>query len=142
MKTNNPLTVSVLAILLSASISSFGHTLTDDPAKKPEQKASFAVAMFPANEQSKVWLCLEKYKSDDKIRIELRDAKGRMVFQEMLPAKGGRHNGFRQQFDLSDVEDGTYTFHISGGSQTEDITFKLSTPTLEQQLPTRLISLR
>ncbi|QIP17192.1 hypothetical protein G8759_33415 [Spirosoma aureum] len=136
MKTSIKFVASALAFVLSVSASSFAL----GPGDQPEQKA-FAIAMFPANDVSKVWLCLEKYKVDDKISVELLNEKGQVMFREALPAKGGKKNGYRQQFDLSQVGDGKYTFRISDGNQTEERTFKLTTPTIEQQLPTRLISM-
>ncbi|WP_338874630.1 hypothetical protein WBJ53_03330 [Spirosoma sp. SC4-14] len=135
MKTSLKFFASAFAFLLSVSVS-FGFTEGDQPQEK-----AFAIAMFPANGESKVWLCLEKYKANDKISVELVNEKGQVMFHEALPGKGGKRNGYRQQFDLSQVGDGNYTFRISNGNQVEERTFKLSTPTLEQQMPVRLISM-
>ena len=136
MKSSIKFIATALALVLSVSVSSFALTTGDQPEKK-----AFAVAMFPANNVSKVWLCLEKYKADDKINVKLVNEKGEVLFNEALPSKGGKRNAYRQQFDLSDIGDGKYTFRISNGSQIEERTFKLATPTIEQQLPTRLISM-
>ena len=97
--------------------------------------------MFPAADASKVWLHLEKYKTDEKINLELIDEKGKVIYRETLPKKSGKSNSFRQQFDMSQIGDGKYTFRLSAGTQSQDMTFRLTTPTLTEQLPMRLISM-
>ncbi|GAB3978826.1 hypothetical protein GCM10028806_42800 [Spirosoma terrae] len=136
MKTSIKVLASAFAFFVSVSVSSFGFAQGD----QPEQKG-FALAMFPSSQPSKVWLCLEKYKADNKISVQLVDENGQVMFQEALPTKGGKRNGYRQQFDLSDIKDGKYTFRITDGNQIEERTFKLSTPNIEQQLPARHISM-
>ncbi len=136
MKTSFKTIASAVVVVLGLSVSS----LVQAQGEQPEQKA-FAMAMFPTTEGSKVWLSLEKYNTNDKISVELINEKGQILFREAVPVKAGKRNGVRQQFDLSDIGDGKYTFRISGGNQTEERTFKLSTPTLEQQFPLRLISM-
>ncbi|MCK8491331.1 hypothetical protein M0L20_05670 [Spirosoma sp. RP8] len=136
MKTSFNLIASVFAFVLSVSAPSFGR----NPGDQPEQKG-FALAIFPANAESKVWLCLEKYKAANKINVELVNEKGQVLYREYLPAKVGKKNCYRQQFDLSQVGDGKYTFRISDGNQVEERIFNLSTPSIEQQLSTRLVSM-
>ena len=136
MKTSIKLIVS--ALLLTLSTSAAVSVLAKDG--QPDAKV-FAVTMFPAADASKLWLCLAKYQTDKRINVELIDARGQVLFQEQLPAKGSRKNTYRQQFDLSQIGDGTYTFRISSPTtQTEEITFKLTTPGVTE-VPARLISL-
>ncbi|RIV22572.1 hypothetical protein DYU11_16300 [Fibrisoma montanum] len=135
MKTFAKSTIGALLVAMSVSVSSFA---VDDDLT---QKKSFGVAMFPAADPSKLWMCLEKYKPGSKIELQLTNEKGEVMFREVLPAKGGKKNGFRQQFDLSQIGDGRYTFRISDGIQTEERTFKLSTPTIRETLPSRQITM-
>ncbi len=135
MKTPNTLLASaLLALTISAPA-----TVLAQPGHFPEK--TFAVATYPASHAGKLWLCLEKYNPDAKITVELINPQGQVLHREGLPTKGGRRGGFRQQFDLSQVGDGTYTFRISDGAHTEAIAFNVSTPAVEP-LPARLISLR
>ncbi|QJW88269.1 T9SS type A sorting domain-containing protein [Spirosoma taeanense] len=136
MKTFSKLVTSLLLLVLSISVCAPSNAQDEKNAQK-----SFAVAMFPAANACKLWMCLEKYKPEEKISVSLINQKGQVMFWEALPKKSGKQKGFRQQFDMSQLGDGNYTFRISNGTQTEQITFKLSTPTLEEQLPTRLISM-
>ncbi|GAB3890208.1 hypothetical protein GCM10028825_26440 [Spirosoma agri] len=136
MKSSIKFIATAFVLVLSVSLSSFGLNTGDQPEKK-----AFAIAMFPAKKVSNVWLCLEKYKADDKINVELVNEKGEVMFNETLPTKGNQRNAYRQQFDLSEIGDGNYTFRISNGSQIEERTFKLATPAIEQHQPTRLISM-
>lgn len=136
MKTFSKLTVSALLLALSVSASPAG---TVQQGHFPEK--TFAVATYPAADACKLWLCLETYKPDAKIKVELVDQHGQVLFREGLPAKSGRRKGFRQSFDLSQVGDGSYTFRVSDGARTEEIAFNVSTPTVKP-LPARLISLK
>lgn len=136
MKTSLKSIACAFVAVVSMSVSSFGNAPGDEPQKK-----EFAIAMFPASQESKVWLSLEKYNTKAKISIQLLDEKGKVVFREEVSVKAGKSNGIRQQFDLSEIGDGQYTFRISDGNQVEERTFKLSSPTVSQQQPVRLISM-
>ncbi len=140
MNTFNNVLLSALTLLLSSSVSTAGIAQNTPPDNRSVQK-SFAVALFPARTTCKLWLCLEKYKPADRISVELVDQRGQVLHREVLPAKGGQRNGFRQQFDMSQVGDGNYAFRVSNGVQTEQIPFTLSTPVVEEPVPARLISM-
>ncbi|QKZ15380.1 hypothetical protein [Spirosoma sp. KUDC1026] len=108
----------------------------------PSAQKSFAAVMYPAAATSKVWLHLEKFKLTDKINVELYDERGKQLFSETLPQKAGKRNTYRQQFDLSGIPDGKYTFRLSSGNQTEEVTFNLTTPTVVQQTATRFVTMK
>ena len=137
MKTFSKWMAGAWVLALSVSVSLAGPV---QEGQAPTKKA-FAAVMYPVSNACKVWLCLEKYQADAKIRDELINEQGQRLFRESLPAKGGKRNAFRQQFDLSQIGDGTYTLRISSNNQTEDLTFNVSTPSVEQ-LPARLVSLK
>ena len=137
MKTFSNWMAGAWVMALSVSVSLAG---TVQHGEAPTKKA-FAAVMYPVSNACKVWLCLEKYQPDARIRVELINQQGQVLFEEGLPTKGGKRNAFRQQFDLSQVGDGTYTLRISSNAQTEDLRFNVSTPNVEQ-LPARLVSLK
>ncbi|MVM31600.1 hypothetical protein GO755_16250 [Spirosoma sp. HMF4905] len=123
----------VFALTISASAPVFatdGH---------PQNKA-FAAVVFPSINASKLWLCLEKYQSENKITLQLINERGDVLFNEILCGKNSKQNAFRQQFDMNELGDGNYTFRITAGDQKEDISIKLATPSLEA--PTRLIAIK
>ncbi|GAB3540481.1 hypothetical protein [Spirosoma fluminis] len=136
MKTFLKLTLGLALLAATVSVSSPSMAQDDLTSKK-----AFTAVMFPAADASKLWLHLEKYKADETINLELMDAKGKVLYREKLPKKGGKTNCFRQQFDMSQIVDGRYTFRVSAGAQSQEMTFKLTTPTLTEQLPIRLISM-
>ncbi len=103
------------------------------------EEKTFAVGSYAAAEPSKLWVNIERLKFAGPIRLAVLDARGRELFSEVLPKRELR---FRQKFDFSTMTDGTYTLVISDGHQTQEQSFRLSTPGLEQQLPQRLITLR
>lgn len=136
MKTSIKLLASALLVALMASIAS--PTLADD---HKSQSKVFSAAMFPAANTNKLWLCLEKYKSENRVDLTLISDKGEVLFQEVLCGKKNKQNAYRQQFDMSDLKDGNYTFRISAGTQKEEFSFKLTTPTVEAMQPTRLVAI-
>ena len=102
------------------------------------EEKRFETAMYPALEPSKIWLSIERTTLLGQVRVDMCDAKGRVLFSEWLPKNDTK---FHQRFDLSTVGDGTYTFIITDGVQRQERTFRLSTPGFEEQLPKRLITI-
>ncbi|MFD2937135.1 flagellar hook assembly protein FlgD [Spirosoma flavum] len=138
MKTSFKLLACALFVSLTVAVSSPGLAGDD----KKQAKAAFTVAMFPAADASKLWLCLEKYQAENKVNLTMINENGQILFEETLCGKNSKQSAVRQQFDMSQLSDGKYTFRISAGSQKEEISFKLSTPTLEATQPTRLIAIK
>ncbi|GAB3801264.1 hypothetical protein GCM10028819_28140 [Spirosoma humi] len=136
MKTSIKLLAGALLVAVMASVSS--PVLADD---HKSQNKVFSAAMFPAANTNKLWLCLEKYQSENKIELMLISEKGEVLFQEVLCGKNSKKNAYRQQFDMSELKDGNYTFRVTAGTQTEQFAFKLTTPTVEAIQPTRLVAI-
>lgn len=137
MKTPFKLIVSALLLSLTVSVSSPALAVDDHTTKK-----AFAVAMFPSVDASKIWLCLEKHKPEEKVTLELVNDQGQILFQEVVMGRGNKKkNACRQQFDMSQLSDGKYLFRISADSQKEEIAFKLATPTVVPTIATRLITM-
>lgn len=138
MKTYFKLIVSLLALTLTDSVS-----LADDGKNSQPLQKAFNAVLYPAAGASKVWMMLEKTRPEFKVNVSLLDQKGHVLFHETLPGKGSkRNNGFSQLFDLSNVQDGYYTFQVSTtGFQTEEFRFQVSTPKVTQQ-PLRVISMK
>lgn len=104
-----------------------------DPDKK-----SFAVAMYPAADASKVWMSVEKNTPDRRLQVEMRDDKGQILYSGIVSKKT---KAFHQRFDLSQVKDGLYTFRISDGQESTERSFRLSTPGVQEALPQRMITM-
>lgn len=136
MRTSIKLTISALSLAFSLLYSLPGMSQDTYYTEK-----SFAVAMYPALENSKLWLTLEQYKPEEKLSVELVDQQGKLLYNETLSGKLRKRNAYRQSFDMSQLGDGKYTFRISGGGHKEEFTFKLTTPSLQQTLPARLIAI-
>ncbi len=137
MKTSFKLLASALLLTLTVSVSS-PASATDDKIKEK----AFAAVVFPAADASKLWLCLEKYQSEPKITLALVDINGDVLFQETVSGKNTKPRAYRQQFDMSNLGDGTYKFCITAGSQREELIFKLSTPAPKTTQPTRMIAIK
>lgn len=136
MKTPIRLIVSALILTLSVLSSLPGMSQNQYYSEK-----SFTAVMYPATAESKLWLCLEQYEPKSKVCLQIVDQKGYVLYNETIAYKPRKRNAYRQLFDMSQLGDGKYTFRISAGDHKEEFAFKLSTPTLQQTLPTRLIAI-
>jgi hypothetical protein len=132
MKTSIKSLVSALFLTIALSSSVLA---TDDHG----QKKVFGVAVYPTVDASKLWVVLEKYQSESAVNLVLLDQYGGVLHQEILLGKRSKRNACRQQFDISQLPDGNYTFQITAGTQKEEIPFQLGTPA--KQEPTRLIAI-
>lgn len=131
---NTKATALLLAVGLVWSIETVGQDVPYYEAK------TFAVGMYPANEPSKLWVNIERRQlTTNPVSVALYDDRGKELFKEWLPKRDVR---FHQRFDFSEIGDGTYTFVISDGIQTQKQIMRLSTPGFEEQQPKRLITLR
>ncbi|QMW00506.1 hypothetical protein [Spirosoma foliorum] len=135
MKTTIKLLASAFAVALTISTSTVSFA-TDG---SPKQKA-FAAVVFPSANASKIWVCLEKYQSENKITLQLVNQKGDVLFDEVICNKNSKDRAVRQQFDVNELGDGNYTFRITAGDQKEEISVKLATPSVEA--PTRMIAIK
>ena len=122
------------ALFLTVALSTSVLAIDDHGHKKV-----FGVAIFPTVDASKLWVVLEKYQAENTVNLQLVNQRGEVLHQEILLGKRSRQNACRQQFDISQLPDGNYTFQITAGNQKEEIPFQLGTPT--RQEPTRLIAI-
>ncbi|UFH53839.1 hypothetical protein [Spirosoma sp. KNUC1025] len=137
MKT--PIKVAITALFLTVG------TFCALPGKSQSdnnQDKTFAAVMYPAAKDSKLWLCLEQFKPEEKVKLELVNPNGQVLFSEFLPANPKKRNAYRQSFDMSQLTDGKYTFRLSTVSQKEEFAFKLLTPSLSETLPARLVAIK
>ncbi|GAB3694094.1 hypothetical protein GCM10027592_14660 [Spirosoma flavus] len=137
MKTTFKMLASAFLLALTVSVSSLA--LADDGQS---QKKVFAAAMFPAADMTKMWLYLEKFKNENKINLELIGQRGEVLFQETVLGKNSKRSSCRQQFDMSQLTDGNYTFRLTAGTQVEEYTLKLSTPKEVKPTPIRHIAIK
>ncbi len=138
MKTSIKLLASALLLTLTVSVSS--HAMAGDD--KIQAKA-FKAVVFPSANASKLWLCLEKYQSEPRITLALiNTSSGEVLFQETVSGRNSKQKAYRQQFDISQLADGVYTFRVLAGTQVEEHKVTLSTPVPETTQPTRLIAIK
>ena len=133
-KSVNLLAGILLVILFVASSAVAGD--------EKSQTKVFTAAMFPATDASKLWLCLEKYQPWERVTLTLLNEQGTVLFEEIVSGKKSKQKAYRQQFDISQLADGAYTFRISAGSQVEQYTFLLLPPPIVYKEPTRRVVLR
>lgn len=95
--------------------------------------------MFPNIDQTKIWLSFERHDLVKPLHITLRDANNKELYDNYVSRQTDRG---RQCFDMSQLTDGRYTFVISDGKQTQERSFRISTPGIQETLPQRQITMR
>ncbi len=128
------------ALLIGASL--FVSSLTTAQSTHREapyyEEKTFDISVFPAAAPSKMWVYINKKTFNRSLRVELVNERGQVLATEWYSKK---QPVVCTRFDLSEVGDGTYTFRITDGAQTQERIFKLATPGFEEQLPKRLITM-
>jgi hypothetical protein len=127
-------------LLLSASALFTPSVAQSTPSNDAyyQERPQLAAVVYPASDPLKLWVVVEKEDLTANLRIELLDARNRQLHTETV---GRRMNKVCQRFDLSQLPDGRYTFRITDGNTVQERTFKLSSPGLQEQLPSRLVTM-
>lgn len=135
MKTRAVAVLSALLLVTSLSVS------LPSLAQKADYYAypTFQIGMFPNITQTKVWLSFERYDSAKPLHITLRDSKNKELYDNYVSRQTDKG---RQCFDMSQLTDGLYTFTVSDGKQTQERSFRISTPGIRETLPQRQITMR
>ncbi|GAB2788169.1 hypothetical protein GCM10027275_36220 [Rhabdobacter roseus] len=94
----------------------------------PEKPKSFEMALYRISNTSKVSLALVRH-VEEPMTIRLVDERGKVLYRETLSKK---QQQYKRNFNLKDVENGTYYFEFKSGEETFRKRLELSTPT--QQL--------
>ncbi|GAA4467435.1 hypothetical protein GCM10023189_51100 [Nibrella saemangeumensis] len=114
------ITTIALALTLSATsltASADSHRLTG-----PKAPTSYRVAVFPSSSAAKLNVIVEK--AAGRVEVRLKDAKGHVLHTSYLQKKDGK---FWSRFDMSELQDGTYTVEIDNGAETTAKEVTLST---------------
>ena len=119
--------LSVMSFVASA-------TNTNEPAstKKP-----FAVGMYQTINTMKMNVLIEKT-TNKNLYISLKNEKGDVLHKERVGKTNEKYHG---KFDLSELEDGKYSFEITDGESKIVKTVNIGTKTPEPSSQDRFISL-
>lgn len=100
---------------------------------------SFEAAVYPAATPLKLWMIVDKSNHDNKpLKVEVLNSENKVMHSHVLPNRAPK---VRQQFDMSDLANGTYTIRITDGKETIEKTFKLKPTALSEQLPQRYMTM-
>lgn len=124
------------ALLLSmATLISTAATTPATPMNPTVTTASYKVAVFPSPNPSKLNVYVEREPGKQMV-IMLKDASGDVLGEQLIGKKQG---SFHFQFDLSDLQDGTYKIEVVSG---RDVTIHPVTLTTQPtQALTRVLTL-
>ncbi|WP_044172392.1 hypothetical protein [Flectobacillus major] len=88
-------------------------TFANNDTNAPNKTKTFEIGMFQSKNSLKMNLMLEKV-TDKRISIVLKDEDGRVLHQETVAKKVPSYCG---KFDMSELQDGVYTFEITDGTE-------------------------
>lgn len=126
MKTNFAvlaLAVALLAAPLAAAVAA--TPVSNDPTAPAAKTASFTVFAYHTGNPLKVRVNVQKTDNKKPVIVTLKNKDGDVLFQEYMGKKETRR---AFAFDLSELEDGTYTVEITNSQEKVTKTFDVSTP--------------
>ena len=114
-----------LAVVLLASATTFASVTDNKMAIK--EIDTFAIGMYKVKNTSKVRLILDKFQNNI-VSVKLTDQDGNVLHQEFITKK---EMNYSKNFDMSRLQDGTYTFVISDKNEeiSRDVTISTNQPT-------------
>ena len=114
-----------LAVVLLASATTFA-SVTEEKKVTKETK-TFAIGMYQMKNTSKVRLMLDKH-TDNVISVKLTDELGSILHRDFINKK---QTNYGKSFDLSRLNDGTYTFVIESKNEktTREVVIETNEPT-------------
>ncbi|MGX7686251.1 hypothetical protein [Flectobacillus sp. BAB-3569] len=113
--------ISALTVL---SVVSFANNDNNNANKTK----TFEVGMFKSKNSLNMNLMLEKV-TDKKVKIILKDPSGKVLHQEYVAKNTPSYYG---KFDMSQLEDGVYTFEITDGTEKIIKTVNLQSPETQE----------
>ncbi|WP_420148913.1 hypothetical protein [Spirosoma sp.] len=123
------------ALLLSTATFASTAATTPTAANPTVTTESYKAAVFPAASPSKLNVFVERTPGQMMI-VSLKGTDGKVLARQLVNKKQGN---FRFQFDMSDLQDGTYSVELSSGN---DVTvYPVTLATQPVQTPTRTIAI-
>jgi hypothetical protein len=102
-------TFAIAALSAISFISNAGDKNAD-----PTKAKTFDVGMFQSVNSMKMNVMIEK-STDKDLTVVLKDSKGEVLVRERI---GKKERSYHAKYDLSNLEDGKYTFEFSKGDET------------------------
>ncbi|MVM35081.1 hypothetical protein GO755_33960 [Spirosoma sp. HMF4905] len=118
--------VQSLLTALLLSTATFASPLATTPAKsaaEPVTTGSYKVAVFPSSKPSRLNVFVERTPGQ-KMAVSLKSADGTLLGKQLVGKKQGN---FCFQFDLSELNDGSYSVEVAAGSDVTVYPVKLAT---------------
>ena len=101
-------TFAIAALLAVCSISNGA-----DNSTAPTKSKTFEVGMFQSANTLKMNVMIEKT-TDKDLTVVLKDSKGEILITERVAKKD---KNYHAKYDLSELEDGKYTFEFTKGDE-------------------------
>ena len=115
-----------------------GVLLFSGVASSAQTTRPFDAVMYPAMNSQKLQVNVAKNDAKSKVYIQLLDKNDQILLTRFLPRKA---NIYQQRFDMSDLQDGVYRIRVSSGSEVIERSFQMKSPSLQEQLTPRLLTI-
>lgn len=113
-KTNGGFPLKNFAMALVAGLFTYTTVLANEPNDgRVTETKTFDVGMYRVVNSMKVNLLIEK-EIGNSLEISLKNSNGEIIYVESL---GKKMEKFAKKFDLSNLENGKYTFEIANGKE-------------------------
>ncbi|UFH55670.1 hypothetical protein [Spirosoma sp. KNUC1025] len=123
------------ALLLSTATFASTAATTPTAANPTVTTSSYKVAVFPSATPSRLNVFVERTPGQSMV-VSLKSTEGKVLGKQLISKKQGN---FRFQFDMSELQDGTYTVELSSGN---DVTvYPVTLASQPIQVSTRTISI-
>jgi len=120
-------TIKTLACALALTAASFTAQAGDKEAKKA---SSFGAGIY-ATKTGKINVLIDKFASDSKTTLLLKDADGTVVYRETISKDNKK---FGRTLNLDAMEPGKYKLDIISGNEVQTKTFELADQKIERIL--------
>lgn len=91
----------------------FISNATNDNSVAPTKAKTFEVGMFQSANTLKMNVMIEKT-TDKDLTVVMKDSKGEILIRERVAKKD---KSYHAKYDLSELEDGKYTFEFTKGDE-------------------------
>jgi hypothetical protein len=106
-------TFAIAALTAMSFISNATDTNAASAGVAPTKSKTFEVGMFQSINSMKMNVLIEK-SADNSLVVVLKDSKGEILLREQV---GKKDKSYHAKYDLSELEDGKYTFEFTKGDE-------------------------
>ncbi|OIN55576.1 T9SS type A sorting domain-containing protein [Arsenicibacter rosenii] len=124
---------NIFVLAIAATLTTFQAAKADDNLKTKETApATYNVGMYVSKNTSTINVMVEK-QAGSTVKVSIKDEAGKVLATQSL---NGKEERTWTKFNLSQLNDGTYTVEVSNGKEVTVKEVKLATPKFVEPIRT------